>query len=231
MGKVENIDMREDLYDRSMEVGRVYHIYNRGVAKMNLFLDDQDFTRFLDVLSFYLDDDRPVKFSTAKLLKDSLPQRTTPPTHPLAESLAYVLMTNHFHLILREVELKGIGRLMARVLNSYTRYFNTRYHRVGTTFQGIFRFVPVLSDEQLLHLTRYLHLNPYVAGMIDRPEAYRWSSYPDYLANRPSRLCNPSLALALAGSPERYRAFVHDFEGYALTVAQLKSHLIDELEG
>lgn len=222
--------MREDLYDRSMEVGRVYHVYNRGVAKMPLFLDDKDFNRFLDVLSFYLDDDRPMKFSLAKLLKDPLPQRTTPATHQLAESLAYVLMTNHFHLVLREVEPKGISRLMALVLNSYTRYFNTRYHRVGTTFQGTFRFVLVETDEQLMHLIRYIHLNPYVARMVDQPEGYRWSSYPDYLTNRQSRLCNPALALELAGSPERYRTFVHDFEGYALTLAGLKSHLIDELE-
>lgn len=222
--------MREDLYDRSMEVGSYYHVYNRGVARQPIFLDDADYQRFLDTLSYYLDDSRPMKLSTARLVKGALPKRTSEPLMPLAEPIAHCLMPNHFHLVLHELTPKGISRLMRRVLLSYTRYFNTRHQRVGPIFQGTFRFVRVLSDEQLLHLTRYVHLNPFVARLMSDPESYRWSSYDAYKTGVVSRLCHPTLPLELAGSAARYRAFVTDFASYAVSFHMLKDHAFEEIE-
>ncbi len=219
--------MREDLYDRTMNVGITYHVYNRGVAREPIFRDDVDRRRFLETLSFYLDDDRPAKLSVAKRSKD-LPPRSGPPLAPIAEPIAYCLMPNHFHLALKEIEPAGISRLMRRALLSYTRYFNTRHRRVGSIFQGTFRFVPVTTDEQLLHLTRYIHLNPYVARITKRVASYTWSSYSIYQTGKPVRLCNPTLPLQLAGSAERYETFVSDFADYAMNLALMKDHTFDE---
>lgn len=223
--------MRIDLYDRSMEVSAFYHVYNRGVAKLPIFLDQQDLERFLDTLNYYLEAVQITKLSTARLIKSGLPRPVAEPNSPLTEILAYALMPNHFHLVLREQSEKGISRFMRVVLNSYTRYFNTRHERVGPIFQGIFRFVKVESDEQLLHLTRYVHLNPFVAKLTQDLAAYRWTSYPAYLAGTNSRLCHPTLPLKLAGSPLTYASFVTDFADYAVSISLIKDHAFEEIEG
>lgn len=222
--------MREDLYDRSMGIGSFYHIYNRGVAKNAIFSDNNDYQRLLETISFYLDDKRSSKLSTARKLRDALPLLTSQPIAPIANIHAYCLMSNHFHLLLEEVTEGGISRFMRRVLLSYTRYFNTRHNRVGPLFQGTFRFVRVEDDEQFLHLTRYIHLNPYVARIVDDPERYPWSSYSSYRQENITRLCDPSLALKLAGSPANYREFLIDFASYARDLELIKHHAIDETD-
>lgn len=219
--------MRLDLYDRSMSVGSFYHVYNRGVAKGDIFVDERDYEHFLTTLSFYLDDEN-TRLAVALRNKDTVPLKDQPAKNPLAVSHCYCLMPNHFHLLLEEVAVGGISRLLRRALISYTRYFNTRHHRVGPLFQGNFRFVQLAKDEQFLHVTRYIHLNPYVARMISDPEAYQWSSYRHYMSTTITRLCNPTLALQLAGSPEDYQKFLTDFAGYARDISLIKDHAFDE---
>ncbi|MBI4185822.1 transposase [Candidatus Berkelbacteria bacterium] len=137
-------------------------------------------------------------------------------------------MPNHFHLLLEEVTEGGISRFLRRSLLSYTRYFNTRHSRVGPLFQGNFRFVLIENNDQFLHVTRYIHLNPYVAKLTDDPESYRWSSYLAYQHNQPNRLCNPLLALELAHSPLDYQEFLVDFASYARDFALIRKHAFDE---
>ncbi len=137
-------------------------------------------------------------------------------------------MPNHFHLLLEEITPGGISRYMRRLLLSYTRYFNTRHDRVGSLLQGVFRFVRVTSDEQFLHLTRYIHLNPFVAKITEDPEHYDRSSYGFYRLGAISRLCNPSLAMQLVGSQDRYREFCVDYASYTRDFDLIKDHAVDE---
>lgn len=94
-------------------------------------------------------------------------------------------MPNHFHLLVKQTEENGISKFMAKFTNSYTKYFNTRYQRIGPLVQGVFKAVHVETDEQFIHLSRYIHLNP-ITGFLVKPDelqAYPWSSYPNYLEN------------------------------------------------
>lgn len=220
--------MYNDLYDRTMTTGSYYHIYNRGVAKAPIFLDNNDYQHFLETLGFYLDDERPSKLSIARKVNDFTKKMLETPRKPLTTIHTYCLMPNHFHLLLEEITKGGISRLLRRVLLSYTRYFNTRHDRVGPLFQGIYRFVQIKDDAQYLHLTRYIHLNPYVAKITANPEQYEWSSYSTYKNAKISRLCDPSLALKLAGSTANYRNFLIDFANYAQDYALIKHHTIDD---
>lgn len=120
-------------------------------------------------------------------------------------------MPNHYHLLVRQVVKGGISKYMGDFQNSYSKYFNTRNERKGSLFLRPFRAVRVESDEGLLHLSRYIHLNPvtgYLVRDIDNLAAYKWSSWTEY-TNKKLNLCNPSEVLSFfGGSSAKYKRFV-----------------------
>lgn len=123
-------------------------------------------------------------------------------------------MTNHFHFLVSQVKDEGITKFMAKFTNSYTKYFNTKHQRIGPLFQGIFKAVHVESDEQLIHLSRYIHLNPVTAFIVkpEELESYQWSSYPDYLKNLKSG--GEKAVMDFFKSPKDYKKFVLDQADY-----------------
>jgi len=157
----------------------IYHIYNRGVEKRKIFLDEKDYFRFIHNLFEFNDvvpaSNRrssrqkqlvevglpPVRKPRVKPMEVRLPRaEVRKPRELLVNILAFCLMPNHFHLILIQKEDKGITRFMRKMGTGYTNYFNTKYDRVGPLFQGKFKAKIVRKDEYLLHLVDYIHLNP-----------------------------------------------------------------------
>ena len=90
-------------------------------------------------------------------------------------------MPNHFHLLLKQTIDNGISHFLSKFTNSYTKYFNTKYNRVGPVFQGVFKSVHIESDEQLMHLSRYIHLNPVVSAVVEKQNLL---SYPLVIFSR-----------------------------------------------
>lgn len=129
----------------------------------------------------------------------------------IVEVLAYVLMPNHFHFLIRETTDYGIPKFAQRLSNSYTRYFNLKHDRKGRLFESSYQQVRVKSDEQLIHLGRYIHLNPVVSKQLqitlNQLKTYPWSSLPSYLENK-SGMCNLQEIMSHFESPERYWQFV-----------------------
>lgn len=207
-------------------VGGVYHLYNRSVAKQDVFVTNEDIDRFLLTLSFYREAEPEGKLSALVPEKRHLFDATMVTT-PLVEILAYCIMPTHFHLVVRQTAEAGVSTFMRRALNSFTRAFNTRHHRVGAVFQGVYQAVAVESDEQLLHLSRYVHLNPYVARLVTDALTYRWSSLGQVIEGRDSRLCHGSFLHELAGSGAAYQAFVTDYAEYARDLAAYRDILLD----
>ncbi|KKQ74650.1 MAG: hypothetical protein US94_C0001G0051 [Berkelbacteria bacterium GW2011_GWB1_38_5] len=202
----------------------LYHVYNRGVAKQNLFDFDFDYLRLLKTFSFYLENKDKLRLS--KIDKTEIDKiLRIEPQKPLVEIYAYCLMPNHFHLLLRQIVDNGISIFMRRSLDSYTRYYNEKNDRVGTLTQGRFRVVMIESDEQLIHLSRYLHLNPYTSGICNDSSSYSWSSYHHYLNNTNDRLCHSGFILKIIGSPKNYREFVEDYASYARDLTRIKDLL------
>lgn len=140
-------------------------------------------------------------------------------------------MPNHFHCLVQQRTEGGISQFMQRFLNSYTRYFNTRHGRVGPLLAGQFRAVRVVTDEQLLHVSRYIHLNPYVAGLTPDPFTYRWSSIRSYGPAEESsntvRLETGLIRSMISG--KEYEQFIWDHAGYARDLDRIK-HLLMENE-
>lgn len=203
-----------------------YHLYNRGVAKQKIFSSDGDYEHFLKTFGFYLEKSPKTKLSHADE-KEIKILNITRPKKPLVMVLGYCLMPNHFHLLVKQLSDNGISIFMRRSLDSYTRYFNTRYERIGPLYQGRFKAICVENDEQLLHLSRYIHLNPFLGHLTQKPNDYPWSSYHFYLNNQTLRLCNPKFILDVAGSKKEYEEFVNDYASYLQAQEKLDKLLLE----
>ena len=197
----------------------IYHVYNRGVEKRPLFLTKWDYNRFLDVVNYYRFVNCPVKYSYFKLLsgdeKQEVLKNLQETSKKWVEILAFCIMPNHVHFLLKQREDNGISKFMAKIQNSFSHFFNVKQERVGHLFQGSFKAVRIESDEQLVHVSRYIHLNPVTSYLIkfDKLEAYEYSSYPEYLGRKVG-FCNTDFVLHFFKHREEYKRFVKDQADY-----------------
>lgn len=135
-------------------------------------------------------------------------------------------MPNHYHFLVRAKEKDGISQFMKQLSNAYTHYFNEKYKRSGVLFEGSFKAVHVLTNELVLHISRYIHLNPVVAGLSTDPE-YKWSSYSEYINESPTKICQTKFILDFFPSVYAYKKFVHDQKDYAKKLHELKGVAFD----
>lgn len=153
---------------RIFEDGAYYHVYNRGNRKQQIFLNSRDYERFLDKVVEYKK------------------------KYPL-EILAYCLMPNHVHFLIKQTYSNAISRFMSDLCNSHSRYFNVKYDTVGSLYQGRFKAKKVDKDEYLIHLSRYIHLNPVdlfylTKNTFEQISFYRWSSLPAYILGKSNEI-------------------------------------------
>lgn len=173
----------------------IYHIYNRGVEKRNIFLTQNDYQRFI-VNLYEFNDIAPVLNFGRNLSSQPIEIRLqSPRKKPLVEILAFCLMRNHYHLMLRQLEENGITEFMRKLGTGYTNYFNLKNRRVGPLFQGKFKAVLLDREQHFQHLPHYIHLNPLDFNMpawregrvedaqkaLNYLREYHWSSLSDYL--------------------------------------------------
>lgn len=198
-----------------------YHIYNRGVEKRVIFTEDRNFLHFIELMRFYAKSPRP-KFSLLtkeerqKIIKNGKGKE-------LVKIHCYCLIPNHFHFLLTQCTENGIHDFMALLSNSYSRYFNILNNRVGPLFQGNFKAVLVETDEQLLHTSRYIHLNPCSSGLVEKIKDYRWSSYKEFISDiKKEELCSKKIILDQFVNKKEYKKFVNDYKDYARTLETIK---------
>lgn len=169
-----------------------YHVYNRGVAKSKIFLDHDDYVTFLGCLKLYLTPPKPVDRRFARTLQgDTLsdskekivyaPSRQPDNHEKTIELVAYCLMPNHFHLMLRSIEKDSMPRFMRSLSTRYSMYFNKKYERVGPLFQGPYKAVMIEQESQFLWVTKYIHQNPHTLS--PNLTNYPYSSYSNYLGS------------------------------------------------
>lgn len=204
--------------------GEYYHVYNRGSEKRATFTQVRDYARFLKTIFYYQFSGPSPSFS--KFSKSQLIFSKPLTEEKLVEFICYCLMPNHFHFLLRQIVDGGISKFMSQISNSYTKYFNTKYKRIGPLLQGAFKAVLVETDEQLIHVSRYIHLNPVVAGLVKNPEDYSWSSYLEYIKPANSFYSTKEI-LNLFPSREKYKEFVEAQIDYGKKLEMIKHQLID----
>jgi len=175
-----------------------YHIYNVGLDGRTIFHDDHDYKTFLYILKRYLKRVEPYEgFNPKEILRKNLWQEI--------KLIAYCLMPNHFHLLVKQLTKDAMTKLMRRVSTNFVMYFNERYRRSGPLFQSIYKAVPIDADPYLLHITRYIHLNPKdldpkslnIKQNWTSFKDYPYSSYLDYLGQRQTDWIHPEEVLRL----------------------------------
>lgn len=210
-----------------------YHIFNRGVNKQPIFEAIRDYKRALDILNFYSFNPK-LRFSKFLLLskeeKSNFMDNLHKVNDKLVDIICFCLMPNHFHLLLNQMKDNGISKFMANLQNSFTRYFNTKHERIGPLLQGQFKAVLIEDDNQLLHLSRYIHLNPYSSYIVKNLgilEEYPWSSFPEYLGRTAIEICNKNVILSQFKDRIAYKKFVFDQADYQRKLEAIK-HLVLE---
>jgi len=212
-----------------------YHIFNRGVNKQPICFAKKDYVRAIESFKFYLTPHPPVRYSRfinlpseeRKILLQNMDKK-----EKLVDLIAYCLMPNHFHLLLKQNIDDGITMLMRNFQISYTKYLNTKYDRTGPLLQGQFKVARIEDDEQLLHVSRYIHLNPFTSyhlGEIESLTAYPWSSLAEYLdlIEIENEICKKELILSNFKNKDKYKEFIFNQADYQRKLENIK-HLILE---
>ena len=216
--------------------GEIYHIVIRGVDGLKLFRDKQDHLRMIHNLFVFNNENSVsstirwrINKSSSKIILDNIPKRRL-----LVEVFAFCLMSNHLHLLVKQVNNGGISKFMRKIGAGYGLYYNQKYKRSGRIFQGRYRIVYVENDDQLKTVFVYIHTNP-VAIIVPHwkergiknykkvayfIENYRWSSYLDYLGkkNFPSITSREFLINEIGGIKECQR-FVNDWLAFKKELA------------
>lgn len=167
-----------------------YHVYSRGISKQNIFFDEADYLFFLSLFE---------KYFSQKSIHD---QKTNKPV----ELLAYCLMPNHFHLLLHQIGEYGVSNSMGGIMAEYSQYFNQKYGRSSSLFDNKYEALPVLSDDHLLHISRYIHLNH------DEWLDYPYSSIRAYLYDDVPNWLSKFYISELYGSAVKYLQFLKDYQ-------------------
>jgi putative transposase len=177
--------------------GEYYHVYNRGVDKRDVFLDENDHMRFLKNLREFNNNlIREERLRMQNDLKSEFDSDTESNSEKqFVEIIAYCLNPNHYHLILKQNLEKGIEKFMQKIGTGYTNYFNKKYERSGALFQGKFKAIHIDSNEYLLYLSAYVNRNNFIHGYGNNSKEWKYCSAPDYLVKRNGTLCNKDVIL------------------------------------
>lgn len=205
----------------------VYHVFNRSIARLPIFIERTDYERVLDLVNYYRFNRPPLRFSHYKRLsieqKAEFEKTFMINENSMLEILAYCIMPNHFHFLLQPKKDNAVSDFMRNLQNSYSKYFNTKRERTGSLFQFMFKAVRMETDQQLLHVSRYIHLNPvtsYIREIKDL-DVYEWSSFKDYVFNT-SSFVNREMVLASFKSNQEYKKFVFDQAEYQRELGKIK---------
>ncbi len=208
---------------------QVYHICTKSIAGYKIFNNDEEYVRMIDLIRYYqIKNDLSLSaFMRSRLVGqfgfDNALFTISKDREKLVHIIAYCIMPTHIHLVLKQLKENGVSKYVADILNGYTRYFNTKHCRKGPLWEGRFKNVLVESDEQLLHLTRYQHLNPVTAGLVKEPEDWSFSSYDEYLGKDVISFCDFNSLMDI--QPKQYQKFVSSRINDQKDLAIIKKHL------
>ncbi len=213
-----------------------YHIFSRSIAKYIVFNNDQEYSRILDLINILRFRNFNYHYSQYKRFdndrQNMIIKKLKLENDILVDITAYCIMPTHFHLILKQNKNNGITKYMGKLLNSYSKYFNTNHKRIGPLWSGRFKNIKVQDDNQLLHLTRYIHLNPCSANLVNRPKYWNYSSYKEYInpdINFIKNICQYKNIINL--DSKQYKKFVENRKDYYQKLSQIKHLLIDNYIG
>lgn len=218
--------------------GEYYHIYNRGVERRRIFEEKRDYLKFLRGLkdfnnrSYYEERVAVVKSSSFSGSQSSLKELSSflAGLEKMVEIVAYSLNPNHFHLILKQLKENGIPHFMHKVGTSSTNYFNKKYNRSGSLFQGPYKAIHIDSNDYLLWLSGYVNGNIEIHG-VEKAEFWPWSSYKNFLGEEKSKILGDiSIILSQFNSPSEYKKFVEKVIEESKSKKEMEKYLLEKIK-
>lgn len=218
--------------EQILATGEYYHIFNRSVGNEEVFHTTKHKQRFLDLAEYY-QYSQQIRFSLYLNLPKEQKEMYLSSYRKQVATIsvhAYSIMPNHYHLLIKQETDNGIAKFTSNIQNSYAKYYNILNNRHGSVFQNPFKAKLVETDGELLHLSRYIHLNPVTSYLInvDDLEDYPWTSFREYLSTEKSNLIKRQLILKLAGSPHKYKAFVENQADFQRKLKIIRGLLFDQ---
>lgn len=204
----------------------IYHICNKSIANFGIFKEKFNSRRFLEIVDYY--NNIYVGTSFSQMLKTGKYRYSDiiyPRKDQLIKILSYCIMPDHYHFLIKILTDYPLSKYLNDVENSYSRYFNLKNKRKGPLWESSYRIVEIFSNEQLLHVSRYIHLNPTTSGLVNRPEDWFFSSYKDIISDK--NLLEKYLPEISIRKKDDYYKFVSNNKDYQIKLKQIKRLLLD----
>lgn len=215
-------------------VGQTYHVFNRSIAQQPIFLGTRYYRRGVELLEYYSYLKPGLRFSHYNRLplqqRNDFLENLKKNGRKQIQLFSFCLMPNHVHFLIKEIVNGGISQFMSNFQNGYAKYLNLRTERSGSVFLSMFKAVRIETDEQLLHVNRYIHLNPltsYVIKKVEELETYPWCSFREYLKGKSSDIVDTEFVLNFFSSKRKFKKFTFDQVDYQRQLDKVK-HLILE---
>jgi putative transposase len=217
--------------------GQTYHIFNRTIDRKRIFVDKRTCLHAMMCLWYY--QSKFPMYSFSKYLRLRVDVRGSLYQQILelpkqVEILSFSLMPNHFHLLVTQKSDNGITKYLSNFQNSFAKYYNTKYERKGSLFEEQFGSVRMEADEQLIHSTRYIHLQAFTSFLVkdyQRLKKYPWSSLPEYLGTSQDplhKISNPKPILEYFKSSDDYERFLTDQAAYQQELHILRDQTFEQ---
>lgn len=209
----------------SNEISGVYHICNKSIANYGIFKHPHEAKRLIYTLDYYNNSIRQIRLSIALEKKRYKYENLLfPKVDSPLKFLAYCIMTDHYHILVRSPR-SILSKYISDVENSFTRYFNNKFNRKGPLWQSRFRIIRIKTNVQLLHVSRYIHLNPTTANLTSKPEDWKFSSYNDYIKNE--QFLTSFFTEIVIAKAAIYKKFCEDQIDYQRKLNKIKKLLLE----
>ena len=209
---------------RVFSTGEIFHICNKSIANYLIFRNEKLLKRFFITINYY--NNNQLKISLSRALREKLYLNAILSRRPenIVHIIAYCIMPDHYHLLLKINDEETFSKYINNLESSYTRYYNKLNARKGPLWQSRFKAVRIPDNETLLHVHRYIHLNPTTAGIVNRPENWKWSSYYSYINDNEVLTNNKEVSIQ---SIKQYKKFVENQINYQRTIKGIRRKLLD----
>jgi len=208
-----------------------YHIFNRTIANEIVFNNRHHLNRVLSLINFYRFK-APLSYSKFQSLAKEEKEKMLSSIYassPLVEIYSFAFMPNHYHFLIKQLQDNGINDFISNFQNSFAKFYNKKYDRKGSLFCHSFERVRIETEEQFIHVSRYIHLNPVTSYMIkiEETDNYSFTSFPLYLGKKSLTFINTEFILNHFKTSQSYKEFVYNQSDYQRKLQEIRHLLID----
>jgi putative transposase len=213
--------------NRKLADGCYYHIFNKSIDGFEIFRYSINAVRFIQLMNYYNNQNKKISF--AHYIRNQANYKFDnwyePNDNTVAKIIAFCVMPTHYHLMIQAANAEMVSKYISDLENSYSRFLNIKMNRKGPLWQSRFKAVRIKNDTQLLHTTRYVNINPVVAGLVEKAEDWQFSSYIDYIT-KPKILTEYLTELTIS-SCSSYRQFCEDKTDYQKKLKLIKKCIFE----